>query len=164
MVDWVVWHAQYERADSSLARRLVVVRRRIAEALASLPPALACAALEALRILSGPEGDERREKLRQNAKRFANGQRPEYAIQPLILGEPERAMSVASKKRPRPSTLASFPPATIRAPRTRASWTSSSSSGTWCGCAIGPSVVFSLIGSPITYARTSGSAISRKRL
>jgi hypothetical protein len=53
MVDWVAWHAQYERADSSLARRLVVVRRRLAHALVSLRPG------QPLRILSLCAGDGR---------------------------------------------------------------------------------------------------------
>lgn len=29
--DWKQWHEAYERADSSLARRLIVIRQRIAE-------------------------------------------------------------------------------------------------------------------------------------
>ena len=41
----------------------------------SLPPALACAAREALRILAGPEGDERRARLWSNVRRFVTGLR-----------------------------------------------------------------------------------------
>jgi hypothetical protein len=33
VTDWPAWHRQYDDADSSLARRLAVVRRRIGEAL-----------------------------------------------------------------------------------------------------------------------------------
>lgn len=33
--DWVAWHGSYDDADSSLSRRLAVVRRRIGEALDS---------------------------------------------------------------------------------------------------------------------------------
>ena len=36
MIDWRGWHAQYDVAGSSLARRLDVVRRRVREALAAL--------------------------------------------------------------------------------------------------------------------------------
>jgi hypothetical protein len=36
--DWVAWHARYDDPDSTLARRLVVVQARIAEALEAVPP------------------------------------------------------------------------------------------------------------------------------
>jgi hypothetical protein len=50
--DWVRWHRAYDDPDSSLARRLVVVRRRIAEALDALGS-------RAQRILSLCAGDGR---------------------------------------------------------------------------------------------------------
>ena len=34
MTDWVQWHTRYDHPGSSLARRLIVVRRRLEEALA----------------------------------------------------------------------------------------------------------------------------------
>ncbi|HEV7720468.1 MAG TPA: class I SAM-dependent methyltransferase [Iamia sp.] len=52
MEDWVRWHEAYDDPDSSLARRLVVVRRRIAEALDALGS-------RAQRILSLCAGDGR---------------------------------------------------------------------------------------------------------
>ncbi|MFI5833184.1 class I SAM-dependent methyltransferase [Micromonospora sp. NPDC051300] len=36
--DWLDWHRDYDRPDSALSRRLVEVRRRIAEALDAAPP------------------------------------------------------------------------------------------------------------------------------
>ena len=33
MTDWVQWHEKYNNPDLELAQRLMVVRRRIAEAL-----------------------------------------------------------------------------------------------------------------------------------
>lgn len=52
MEDWVAWHRAYDDPDSSLARRLVVVRRRIAEALDELGS-------RAQRVLSLCAGDGR---------------------------------------------------------------------------------------------------------
>ena len=43
MADWVGWHARYDDPDSTQSRRLVVVRRRVGEALDALgTPARAC--------------------------------------------------------------------------------------------------------------------------
>jgi 8-amino-7-oxononanoate synthase len=60
------------------------------------PPALAVAAMKALDILAGPEGDERRARLRQNIARFGKSA---SAIQPVVVGEPERAVAVAQRLR-----------------------------------------------------------------
>ncbi|MCU7728705.1 class I SAM-dependent methyltransferase family protein [Actinoplanes sp. KI2] len=49
--DWVDWHEGYDVAESSLARRLVVVRRYLSEALAAAPPPV--------RLLSICAGDGR---------------------------------------------------------------------------------------------------------
>jgi len=38
ITDWGRWHEDYQRPDSSLARRLAVVRRRISETLNQCPP------------------------------------------------------------------------------------------------------------------------------
>ena len=72
----------------------------------SLPPALACAAQASLRILAGAEGDERRARLWSNIRRFAAGlrelgipAREDSAIFPVVLGAPERAVSVAARLR-----------------------------------------------------------------
>ena len=72
----------------------------------ALPPALACAASASLRILAGPEGDERRAILWSNVRRFAAGLRQmgfpaheDSAIFPVVLGAPERALSAAARLR-----------------------------------------------------------------
>ncbi len=72
----------------------------------ALPPALACAASTSLRILAGPEGDERRARLWSNVGRFAAGlrqigvaAREDSAIFPLLLDTPERAVSAAARLR-----------------------------------------------------------------
>jgi len=72
----------------------------------ALPPALACAALESLRIVAGAEGDERRSRLWSNVRRFATGLRKlgipadeDSPIFPLLLGAPERAVAAAASLR-----------------------------------------------------------------
>ncbi len=72
----------------------------------ALAPALACAALESLRILSGPEGDERRARLWSNVRRFAAGLQAAgisagegSPIFPVLLGAPERAIAAAARLR-----------------------------------------------------------------
>ncbi len=52
MADWVGWHARYDDPGSTQARRLVVVRRRVGEALAASGPSIR-------RILSLCAGDGR---------------------------------------------------------------------------------------------------------
>lgn len=52
MTDWIEWHKKYEAPESSLARRLSVVRRRIGEALDQLPPGN-------IRVISMCAGDGR---------------------------------------------------------------------------------------------------------
>jgi 8-amino-7-oxononanoate synthase len=87
-------------------RELLLNRARSLVFATGLPPALACAALEALRISSSPEGDERRASLRHNIRQFAAGlrklgfeAREESAIFPVILGTPERAVEAAARLR-----------------------------------------------------------------
>ncbi|HZR08670.1 MAG TPA: 8-amino-7-oxononanoate synthase [Myxococcales bacterium] len=72
----------------------------------ALPPALACAAEASLQILAGAEGDQRRERLWSNIRRFAAGlrelgipAREDSSIFPVVLGAPERAVSVATRLR-----------------------------------------------------------------
>src|SRR2546422_771884 len=86
--------------------RLLVNRARPLIYSTALPPALACAALESLRIVAGPEGDERRSRLWSNVRRFAAGlrslgvaAREDSPIFPLMLGAPERAVETAAKLR-----------------------------------------------------------------
>jgi 8-amino-7-oxononanoate synthase len=85
---------------------LLVSRSRSLLFSTGLPPALACAALESLRIAAGPEGDERRVQLWQRIRRFAAGlrslglaAREESAIFPVVLGSPERAVAAAARLR-----------------------------------------------------------------
>jgi 8-amino-7-oxononanoate synthase len=85
---------------------LLVSRARSLLFSTGLPPALAVAALEAVRIASGPEGDERRARLWRSVRRFAAGlrslgfaAREESAIFPVVLGAPERALSAAARLR-----------------------------------------------------------------
>ncbi len=85
---------------------LLVNRARTLIFSTALPPALACAALEALRIAQGPEGDERRARLFGNVRRFAAGlaalgrpARADSPIVPLLLGDPDNALRVAARLR-----------------------------------------------------------------
>ncbi len=68
------------------------------------PPALAAAALAALRHLQTDEGERRRQQLVANLKQLAEGlphgitpERLQSAIVPVILGEEERALSAAAQ-------------------------------------------------------------------
>jgi 8-amino-7-oxononanoate synthase len=72
----------------------------------ALPPALACAALSSLRILAGPEGDERRARLWGNVRHFADGlraagidAREDSPIFPILTGAPERAVQMSMRLR-----------------------------------------------------------------
>ncbi|HEX4383607.1 MAG TPA: 8-amino-7-oxononanoate synthase [Myxococcales bacterium] len=87
-------------------RELLVSRARSLLFATGLPPALACAALEAVRISSSPEGDELRARLWRNIRRFAAGlrglglgAREESAIFPVLMGSPERAVAGALRLR-----------------------------------------------------------------
>jgi 8-amino-7-oxononanoate synthase len=59
-----------------------------------------------LRVIAGPEGDERRERLWSNVRRFAAGlrrlgvaARDDSAIFPIVLGAPENALAAATRLR-----------------------------------------------------------------
>jgi 8-amino-7-oxononanoate synthase len=87
-------------------RELLISRARSLLFATGLPPALACAALEAVRISSSPEGDELRARLWRNVRRFAAGlrelgleAREESAIFPVFMGTPERAVAGAVRLR-----------------------------------------------------------------
>jgi len=93
-------------AASRAVCELLVNRARPLVFSTALPPALACAGLESLRILSGPEGDERRARLWSNVRRFTAGlrgagleAREDSPIFPVVLGDVDRASSVAARLR-----------------------------------------------------------------
>ena len=113
-------------ATSRAVCELLVNRARPLIFSTALPPALACAASMSLRILAGPEGDDRRARLWSSVHRFAAGlremgiaAREDSAILPIVLGEPERALSVAARLRDRgilakPIRPPTVPPGTSR--------------------------------------------------
>ncbi|HEY2031941.1 MAG TPA: 8-amino-7-oxononanoate synthase [Myxococcales bacterium] len=85
-----------------------------------LPPALAKAALASLRIATGPEGDERRARLWQNIRRFAEGLRSlglaaqeSSAIFPVVFGSPEAALSAAARLRAKGVLAKAIRPPTV---------------------------------------------------
>jgi hypothetical protein len=90
--DWVRWHRAYDDPDSSLARRLVVVRQRIAEALDALGS-------RAQRILSLCAGDGR-DLLPVLALRPADG-RPG-----AVLVEKDPTLAAQARRRARTHGLA----------------------------------------------------------
>ena len=106
--------------------QLLVNRARPLIFSTALPPALAHAALAALRILRGPEGDELRSRLRRNVERFAVGLRalglPAEAatpIFPVVLGPPEAALSAAAQLRKRGLLVKPIRPPTVPAGSSR---------------------------------------------
>jgi 8-amino-7-oxononanoate synthase len=85
---------------------LLVNRSRPLVFSTALPPALACAALESLRLATGAEGDRRRARLFASVRRFADGlarlglsARADSPIIPLLLGAPDTALAVANRLR-----------------------------------------------------------------
>jgi 8-amino-7-oxononanoate synthase len=92
----------------------------------ALPPALAHAALCAVRILRGAEGDERRAHLWRLVERFAAGLRAlglaaeaRSPIFPVVLGAPERALSAAAALRARGFLIKAIRPPTVPASTSR---------------------------------------------
>ena len=86
----------------------------------ALPPAVACAALEAMKLLSSSEGDERRCRLFEHVARFARGlralgfdARESSPIFPVLLGAPERAVEVAARLRERGVLVKAIRPPTV---------------------------------------------------
>ena len=86
----------------------------------ALPPAVACAALEAMKLLSSSEGDERRRRLFEHVARFARGlralgfdARESSPIFPVLLGAPERAVEVAARLRERGVLVKAIRPPTV---------------------------------------------------
>ena len=91
-----------------------------------LPPAVPHAALTALRILEGEEGDALRGRLRRNVERFAVGLRalglPAEAatpIFPVVLGTPEAALSASAQLRRRGLLVKPIRPPTVPAGSSR---------------------------------------------
>jgi 8-amino-7-oxononanoate synthase len=91
-----------------------------------LPPALPHAALTAVRILSGPEGDQLRARLHRSVERFAAGLRtlglPAEAtspIFPVVLGAPEAALAAAAQLRHRGLLVKPIRPPTVPAGSSR---------------------------------------------
>ncbi len=92
----------------------------------ALPPALAHAALRAVRILRGPEGDERRAHLWRLVERFSAGLRAlgvaaeaRSPIFPVVLGAPERALASAAALRVRGFLIKPIRPPTVPAGTSR---------------------------------------------
>ncbi len=92
----------------------------------ALPPALPHAALTALHILSGPEGDALRARLRRSVERFAVGLRAlglraESAtpIFPVVLGAPQAALAAAAQLRKRGILVKAIRPPTVPAGSSR---------------------------------------------
>src|SRR5471030_174595 len=115
---------------------LLVNRSRSLLFSTGLPPALACAALESLRIAAGPEGDERRARLWSNIRRFAAGlrsfglpAREESAIFPVVLGSPERAVAAAARLRELGVLAKAIRPPTVAAGTSRLRFALSSAHG-----------------------------------
>ncbi len=86
----------------------------------ALPPAIACAALRAIQLLSGPEGDARRARLWSHIARFAQGLRAlgfeaheNSPIFPVVLGAPERAVATALRMRERGVLVKAIRPPTV---------------------------------------------------
>ena len=105
---------------------LLVNRARTLVFSTALPPAVPHAALAALRILEGPEGDELRARLRRNVERFAVGLRslglPAEAatpIFPVVLGAPQAALSAAAQLRKRGLLVKPIRPPTVPAGSSR---------------------------------------------
>jgi 8-amino-7-oxononanoate synthase len=113
-------------AASRACCQLLVNRARPLIFSTALPPAVPHAALTALRILQGPEGDELRDRLRRKVERFAVGLRalglPAEAatpIFPVVLGAPEAALSAATQLRKRGLLVKPIRPPTVPAGSSR---------------------------------------------
>jgi 8-amino-7-oxononanoate synthase len=93
-------------AASRAVCELLINRARPLVFSTALPPALACAALESLRIAASAEGDGRRAQLWRNVRRFAAGlnalglaARTDSPIFPVLLGDPDSAVRAAARLR-----------------------------------------------------------------
>lgn len=107
-------------------RELLVNRARPVVFSTALPPALAHAARRSLELLAGPEGDERRARLRGLIDRLACGLRAlglaaeaRSPIFPVVLGAPERALAAAGELRARGFLVKAIRPPTVPAGTSR---------------------------------------------
>ena len=92
----------------------------------ALPPAIAEAALVALALLSGAEGETRRARLRRAIDRFATGLRKlglpasgATPIFPIVLGTPEAALRAAAMLRAKGLYVRPIRPPTVPAGSSR---------------------------------------------
>jgi 8-amino-7-oxononanoate synthase len=113
-------------ATSQACCELVLNRARSLIFSTGLPPSLAHAAITAIRILSGEEGDALRARLRGNVERFAVGLRAlglrtegATPIFPVVLGAPEAALSAAMQLRKRGLLVKPIRPPTVPAGSSR---------------------------------------------
>ncbi|HEY5677349.1 MAG TPA: 8-amino-7-oxononanoate synthase, partial [Myxococcales bacterium] len=113
-------------AASRAACDLLLNRARPLVYSTALPPALAVAALASLRILAGPEGEERRARLHANVRRFVGGlrelgipARSDSAVVPVVFGTPERALQAAALLRTRGILAKAIRPPTVAAGTSR---------------------------------------------
>jgi 8-amino-7-oxononanoate synthase len=107
-------------ASSAPVRALLLNRARPFIFSTALPPAVACAALAAVRLLAGPEGDRRRARLFRSVARFAAGLRElgleaeeRSPIFPIIFGAPDQALRAASALREKGLLVKAIRPPTV---------------------------------------------------
>jgi 8-amino-7-oxononanoate synthase len=115
----------YVAGSRALCELLVNRARPLIFSTAS-PPALAHAALAAVRLIAGPTGDALRARLFRNIERLSQGLRalgvpakPRSAIFPIILGEPARALAAAAALRERGLLVKAIRPPTVPAGTSR---------------------------------------------
>jgi 8-amino-7-oxononanoate synthase len=113
-------------AGSRACCDLLVNRARPLIFSTALPPANAHAALVALRLLAGREGEERRQRLRRSIERVCAGLRAlglraqtSSAIFPVVLGAPEEAVNAAERLRRRGLLVKAIRPPTVPAGSSR---------------------------------------------
>jgi 8-amino-7-oxononanoate synthase len=111
---------------SRACRDLLVNRARSLVFSTALPPAIAEAALVALALLSGAEGEARRARLRRSIDRLASGLRKlglpapgGTPIFPIVLGAPEEALRAAAMLRAKGLYVRPIRPPTVPAGSSR---------------------------------------------
>ena len=111
---------------SRACRDLLVNRARSLVFSTALPPAIAEAALVALALIAGAEGEARRARLRRSIDRFAAGLRKlglpasgATPIFPIVLGAPEEALRAAAVLRAKGLYVRPIRPPTVPAGSSR---------------------------------------------